>query len=177
VVFGVSFVEAHLDDYDIVAWVRAEDGGVADWAELAAELGRMVEGLTPDERAERALRALEHEQRRWLLVLDNVASPRQLESCCPAAGGGRVLVTSRHRGFADFGPVLAVDVFDEDTAAAYLLRRRPGDEAGARRVARALGGLPLALSHAAAYCSAGTSYTDYLDLIDSLPAGEIFDRS
>jgi tetratricopeptide (TPR) repeat protein len=174
---AARYVEAHLDDYDVIAWIRAEVGGVTDLAELAAELGQVVEGLSPEERAAKALRALEQEQRRWLLVLDNVASPRQLESCCPAAGAGRVVVTSRNRGFGNFGPMLSVDVFDEDTATAYLLRRRPGDEASARRVAQAVGCLPLALSHAAAYCEAGATYREYLELISNLPAAEVFDRS
>jgi hypothetical protein len=42
-------------------------------------------------------------------------------------------------------------------------------------LARALGFLPLALSHAGAYCAAGTSFDDYLELLGSLPAAELFD--
>ena len=37
--------------------------------------------------------------------------------------------------------------------------------------------LPLALSHAAAYCATGTSFDDYLELLDALPAQELFDTS
>jgi hypothetical protein len=79
----------------------------------------------------------------------------------------------------EFVPVLSLDVFDEQTAIAYLIERggRPDDRAGAERVARALGYLPLALSHAAAYCATGTSFDDYLELLDELPAQELFDTS
>ncbi len=41
----------------------------------------------------------------------------------------------------------------------------------------ALGYLPLALSHAAAYCASGTSFDDYLEFLDALPAQELFDTS
>jgi hypothetical protein len=66
-------------------------------------------------------------------------------------------VTSRDRALRQFGPALTVDVFDENTATAYLTERagRPADEQAARELARALGCLPLALSHAAAYCQSG----------------------
>jgi hypothetical protein len=88
-----------------------------------------------------------------------------------------VLVTSRDRALRQFGPVLTVDVFDEDTATTYLTDRagRSGDDRAARRLAKALGCLPLALSHAAAYCQSGTSFTDYLELLDELPAHDLFD--
>jgi tetratricopeptide (TPR) repeat protein len=78
---------------------------------------------------------------------------------------------------AQFGPALAVDVFDEATAVEYLLdiSGRAEDRDGATRVARALGFLPLALSHAGAYCAAGTSFDDYLELLGALPAVELFD--
>jgi len=108
-----------------------------------------------------------------------VATPEQLSHCCPSTGGGRVLVTSRHQGFDDFGPVFRVGVLDSQAAEDYLVERtgRPDDRAGARRVAAALGYLPLALSHAGSYCSAGTSFGDYLELLEALPAAEMFDTN
>jgi len=74
------------------------------------------------------------------LVLDNVAAPEQMRDCCPSSGNGRVIVTTRDRAMAQFGPALAVDVFDEPTAVEYLLARagRQEDRAGAVRLARAL---------------------------------------
>jgi hypothetical protein len=96
----------------VVAWIRAEDGGIGDLSELAAELGLPVARLTPAQRAGRALRWLSYCEERWLLVLDNVATPEQLRDCCPGSGNGRVIVTTRDRAFAQFGPTLCVDVFD-----------------------------------------------------------------
>ncbi|MGH8733941.1 MAG: NB-ARC domain-containing protein, partial [Burkholderiales bacterium] len=97
---AARYVHEHADGYDIVAWIRAEDGGLADLSELAAELGLAVARLTPAQRAGSALRWLNSCQERWLLVLDNVAAPEQLDDCCPAVGNGRVIVTTRDRAMA-----------------------------------------------------------------------------
>ncbi len=174
---AARYVHEHVRDYDIVAWIHAEDGGVAALAELAGVLGVAVAPLTVAERAAEALRWLSACDERWLLVLDNVAGPEQLRDCCPSAGNGRVIVTTRDRGMAQFGAALAVGVFDERTAVDFLLAQAGagGDRAGATRLARALGCLPLALSHAGAYCAAGTSFADYLELLGVLPAADLFD--
>ncbi len=174
---AARYVHERTDRYDIVAWIRAQDGGIAELAELAAKLGQPGEGLSPSERAQFALDRLSESRRPWLLVLDNVESAEQLDGLRPRSGSGRVLVTSRDRALRQFGPVLAVDVLDEATATAYLTKRagRPDDADAARELAAALGHLPLALSHAAAYCESGTTFADYLALLGELPARELFD--
>jgi DNA-binding SARP family transcriptional activator/tetratricopeptide (TPR) repeat protein len=174
---AARYVQQRADGYDLVAWIRAEDGGIADLAQLAAKLGASCDEVSPHELAQLALDWLSDGDLHWLLVLDNVASPENLERCCPRGGRGRVIVTSRDHAMRQFGPLLVVDVLDEDTATAYLTERagRPHDRRAARRLAVALGHLPLALSHAAAYCQSGTSFTEYLALLDDLPARELFD--
>jgi|GEM_PF-2161745 len=173
---AARYVQRSADSYDIVAWIRAQDGGIADLAELVVRLGLPVAGLSPNERAQRALDWLSSSDRRWLLALDNVESPAQLERLLPRGGNGRVLVTSRDRALRQFAPVLAVKVFDEDAATTYLVERagRKDDEEAARVLAGALGCLPLALAHAAAYCDSGTSFGDYHELLAELPARELF---
>ena len=173
---AARYVRQVADDYDVVAWIRAQDGGITDLADLAARLGQPVAGLTPSDRAQRALDWLASSDQRWLLALDNVESPEQLERLLPRGGHGRVLVTSRDRALDQYAPVLAIDVFDEDAATNYLIDRaqRPGDERAARTLAGALGCLPLALTHAAAYCRNGTSFSDYQQRLGALPARELF---
>ena len=176
---AAAYVRAHVEEYEIVAWVGAEDGAIAQLAQLAARLGVGTDELAPSDRAQLTLAYLAECEQRWLLVLDNVTSAEQLAGLLPGSGNGRVLVTSRDRALRQFGPVLTLGVFDEDTATQYLIdgAQRPDDAAAARLVAQALGCLPLALSHAAAYCAAGTSFAAYLQLLEGLPARELFDSN
>jgi tetratricopeptide (TPR) repeat protein len=176
---AARYVQQHAGDYDVVAWIRAEDGGIADLAQLATRLGLPVDELSPSDRAQLARAWLSECRERWLLVLDNIESPQQLEGLVPRGGSGRVLVTSRDRSLRQFGPVLTLDVLDEDSAAAYLMDRagRTGEECAARELARAMGCLPLALSHVGAYCQSGTSFTEYHELLGELPARELFDSN
>jgi len=174
---AARYVHQHADEYDIVAWIHAEDGGIADLSEFAVELGVVAAQLSPAQRAAGALRWLSGCHERWLLVLDNVATAEQLGECCPSTGNGRVIVTTRDRGIAQFGPALSLDVFDERVAVEYLLAQaaRGEDRDGATRLVRALGYLPLALTHAGAYCAAGTTFDDYRELLGTLPVAELFD--
>ncbi len=87
-----------------------------------------------------------------LLVLDNLEDERVLREWQPRAGA-HVLVTSRNTAWsADVTPI-ALHVWPVDVAAEYLRRESArADFTGedARAIAEALGGLPLALAHAAA---------------------------
>jgi hypothetical protein len=134
---AARYVQLHADEYEIVAWIRVEDDGVADLSQLAT-LGAPTAQRSPTERAQQALDWLGETDRSWLLVFDNIDNPQQLERLRPPGGVGRVLVTSRDRALRQFGPVLTLDVFDEDTATRYLpahrAPRRPGR--GARAGAR-----------------------------------------
>jgi len=179
---AAAYVRAHRDEYDIAAWIRAEDGATADLADLAVALALPVAGRTPPERAGDVLAYLSGTRRRWLLVLDNAPGPQALTEL-PASGQGRVLVTSRHRGgYGAFGPELSVDVFDPDTARDYMLARTgrsDAEAADADAVALALGYLPLALAHASAYCasSTGVPFREYLSLLTNLPSQDLFDSN
>ena len=75
---AAHYVEAHCEEYDVVAWIRAEDRGISDLAELAYQIGEPLQDLSPTERADVALEWLANTEHSWLLVLDNVASPRDL---------------------------------------------------------------------------------------------------
>lgn len=174
---AARYVHEHVDAYDIVAWITAEDSAVADLSAFALELKIDVTGLSPADCAAGALRWLEVCDERWLLVLDNVSSAEDLQGCCPRCGNGRVIITTRDRSMAQYATTLEVDVFDESTAVEYLVARarRPDDHEAARRVAVALGCLPLALAHAGAYCQWAVSFDSYLHLLHEMPTRELFD--
>src|SRR5205823_584545 len=103
--------------------------------------------------------------RRCLLVLDNLAEGLTFREWCPTTGTCRVIITSRNQSLASLGTVVQVGVFDTETATSFLLERTSRtDHEGAQAVAMSLGGLPLALGHAAALCRT-IPFSEYLHLL------------
>jgi hypothetical protein len=108
----------------------------------------------------------------WLLILDNADSDdiaREIERFIPAAHHGYVLVTSR---IADWTPAFRierVDVWTVVQSSEFLtqrLARCAADKDNLAQLGSELGGLPLALEHAAAYIAAtGISAGEYLKLL------------
>ena len=207
--------------YRGVWWVRAElqDTLLDDLAALGA---RFIPGL-PDKPEDAALITVDQlaqmrTEKPWLLIYDNADGPSLLRRFTPA-DNAHVLITTRRTGWqGEADEELAVDVFDRDTAIAYLiglsldkltlrqaqgedvapssdliLRRREApsrrmspskhelsnhapqarknDADAAGRLADALHCLPLALSHARAYCWARNwGYDQYIAKLPELIA-------
>jgi tetratricopeptide (TPR) repeat protein/transcriptional regulator with XRE-family HTH domain len=125
----------------------------------------------PDERSARFLAHLA--TRKFLIVLDNARNAGQIRPLIPAAGSSRLLITSRNRlatldmaVHLSLGPLAGAD-------AERLLRAIAGSVIGdteeVAEVVRACGGLPLALTVAAARLRTGTTLDD---LRSSLAPGD-----
>jgi tetratricopeptide (TPR) repeat protein len=134
----------------------------AGLAALAPRLGL----TTQPEQAEQVAAVLAELARldRWLLVFDNAEQPQDLQGFLPRLDEGHVLVTSRNPIWGRVAAPLRVDVLDPPEATAFLLRRTgDADRVAAGDLAGELGGLPLALEQAAAYCEqTSLPLTDYL---------------
>lgn len=133
-------------------WINA-----ASRLEAIADLAKLAKFLDiDDENQERAARNVLLRLgglRDWLLVYDDADDPAMLAGLLPTVGDGEVIVTSRHSGWSRFGEEVHVQPFDVAVAAEFLSERTVGhDPAAAEAVAKDLGGLPLALTLAAAYC-------------------------
>ena len=167
--------------YHGVWWIRAEKSETLldDLVELGS---RFIPGLKemPD-RAEAAHAALDHivqmkAEKPWLLVYDNVEQPGDLEKLTPV-DGAHVLITTRWSDWGKAAAPVKIGVFPADVAAQFLLdSTERTDRAGAEKLAAALGFLPLALDHAAAYCRrTGIAFDTYrelaADLIRKVPKG------
>ena len=164
--------------YPLIWWITAEDQArlQAGLAGLAARLCREIAlaGTTADA-AEWALAWLQAHNR-WLLILDNVSEPGDVEPLLGQLTGGHILVTTRRdTGWDQIADPIRLDVLDP-RAAAELLTTRTGrvggtDRQAAALVAAELGYLPLALDQAAAYITqTRITLADYLQRLRQHPA-------
>ena len=171
--------------YAGVCWCPAETrvGLLSALAGLAVLLGAAAaEEADVEKAAKAALRRLAEQRATWLLIYDNVSSPDEIADLLPSAET-RVLITSRFSDWGGWAEEVALDVLPLEEAVA-LLQRRSGrsDAEGAKVLAKALGNLPLALEHAAAYCKrTQMRFADYAakasSLIVAAPRGEGYPRS
>ena len=143
---------------DLLVWVTATSRTtiLAHYARAAGDVTG-IEDPDPDTGAARFLAWLAGTSRRWLLVLDDVTDPTDLQGLWPpATAAGRVLVTTRRRDAALLAGRTVIDVgaFTPNEASAYLTVKL-GDHSArldeAAELAADLGYLPLALAQAAAY--------------------------
>ncbi|MQY02081.1 hypothetical protein ACRB68_01080 [Actinomadura sp. RB68] len=149
---------------EVLVWVnaRSRDGIISAYAETARELGLVPAGHEDARKAaEKFLVWAETTtDRRWLVVLDDVQRPADVNGLWPPAGtsaaGGRVVVTTRLReaalARADHH-FLEIGIYTPQEADSYLRARleERADAADRRALAGGLGHLPLALAQAAAY--------------------------
>ena len=165
------------DDYAGVWWLnaaRAKDSKSWEGVEKGlVDLGSIfIRGLDQvQDRAAAAHRTLEFIAhggfaKPWLLIYDNVDDAAVLRQWA-AAGNARVLVTSRIGAWGAGVAKVGVAEWDMPDAVAYLLTESGRSDltaADAEAVATALGRLPLALSHAAAYLRENENATAGSDL-------------
>jgi tetratricopeptide (TPR) repeat protein len=171
--------------YAGVCWCPAETrtGILSALAGLAVTLGAAAPEEADVEKAAKAvLRRLAEQRATWLLVYDNVPAPDAIADLLPPAGA-RVLITSRFSDWAELAEEVALDALPLEEAIALLESRTGRSEAeDAKTLAEALGRLPLALDHAAAYCKrTQMRFGDYAakasSLIAAAPRGAGYPRS
>jgi tetratricopeptide (TPR) repeat protein len=182
---AIEYAHRYRKLYAGVCWCPAETrtGLLCALAALAVTLG----AATADEpdvqkAAKAALRRLDEQRATWLLVYDNVASPDEIADLLPSSGA-RVLITSRFSDWGGIADEVPLDVLPPEQATAFLQSRTGrSDPQGARTLADALGYLPLALDHAAAYCKrTQMHFADYASkassLINAAPRSSGYPRS
>ncbi|MEV7285578.1 tetratricopeptide repeat protein [Streptomyces sp. NPDC093252] len=168
---------------DVLVWVRATstDQVISAYAQAAGRL--QLPGLSPDDddsAARLLLRWLAATGRRWLVVLDDIDDPADVRDWWPDSGAGRgwVVATSRRDDAELSGAgraLIRLGLYSDGEARAYFHRRLADaghghlhDPGRAVELARALGYLPLALGHAAAYLiNKRVVMADYLALLEN----------
>ena len=181
---ALEYAYRHVEDYRLIFWLRAEDPTTlaADYADLAAALGLDV-ARAPDQRDRiRAVRDWLDVHDNWLIVFDNAPGAGAVAEYRPRLGRGHVIVTSRDAGWGGTAVADELTALSVADAAAFVCARLDsGDTSAARAVARTLGGLPLALEQACAFCErTGRTLPQYQALLkDKLAAvlrrGDVLD--
>ncbi|WP_338683685.1 tetratricopeptide repeat protein [Streptomyces acidiscabies] len=169
--------EAVRDGTDLVLWTPAGETQQILTAYAQAALRVRLPGCTGEDLsadAQAFMNWLAATERRWLVVLDDITDLDAVDAWWPDSqrGTGWVLATTRLKDPRLTGGSrtrVDVDVYTPDEAADYLTTRLTNDrkphllDDQATALADALGHLPLALSHAAAYMlRENTTCTDYL---------------
>jgi tetratricopeptide (TPR) repeat protein len=182
---AVEYAHRFRGLYAGVCWCPSETrtGLLSALSIVAVNLGASTtEEADVEKAAKAALRRLAEQRATWLLVYDNVPTPDAIGDLLPSAGA-RVLITSRFSDWSELADEVALDVLPLAEAVA-LLEGRAGrkDAVGAKTLAEALGCLPLALDHAAAYCKrVQMRFAEYAtkasSLMDAAPRGAGYPRS
>jgi tetratricopeptide (TPR) repeat protein len=153
---------------DLLVWIQATSraavlSGYA--AATAAATGR-DQASSCESVAAQFLGWLGETSRSWLVVLDDVANPADLDGLWPAGPAGRILVTCADAAAIPRGmQVLPVGLFNSREALSHLMERlsaNPGQRFGAIDLVNAMGLEPTALTQASAViASAPMSCHDY----------------
>ncbi|MEV6303035.1 hypothetical protein AB0M02_26715 [Actinoplanes sp. NPDC051861] len=166
---GKTQLAAHVahamaDRFRIVWWIEAEHRSTIEVS--FRELGRAL-GLGEDPSSTEVLAWLSSLDGAvdWLLIYDNAESPQSLQGLLPTRGSGSVLITTRCHDWPAWASVLRLGPLSDEAAAGLLTGKTAGGDA--RRIARMLGCLPLALRQAAAQIRAGIPLDRYEELLRS----------
>ncbi|WP_331736219.1 NB-ARC domain-containing protein (plasmid) [Streptomyces anulatus] len=171
--------QALADGLELVVWADASETEqvIARYAHAAhcVQLPSVLAGRGAEADARAFLQWLATCQRSWLVVLDDITDPEGMQPWWPPPsfdGRGRVLATTRRQDALLSGggrAVVDIDTYTAEEADTYLRERLRVAHAEhlldshATGLAKALGYLPLALAHAAAYmANEDVSCADYL---------------
>ncbi|MFD5127945.1 FxSxx-COOH system tetratricopeptide repeat protein [Streptomyces olindensis] len=174
---ALEYIYTHQRDYRIICWIPAERESLilAALSSLASQLGVAPAGQDSlgAAAANTAVPAVLEALRtgtpydNWLLVFDNAEDIEAVRGYFPHNGPGKVIVTSRNRGWERVATSLPVNVFERDESI-ELLQKRAKDlpREDADRLAEALGDLPLAVEQAGAWLGVtGMEVDEYLELL------------
>jgi len=156
-------------ELDLLVWIQATSraavlSGYAAATEAAT--GRDHQASSCESVAAQFLAWLGETSRSWLVVLDDLANPADLDGLWPTGPAGRILVTCADAAAIPRGmQVLPVGLFNSREAISHLMERlsaNPGQRFGAIDLINAMGPEPAALTQASAViASAPMSCHDY----------------
>ncbi|HEY8136593.1 MAG TPA: tetratricopeptide repeat protein, partial [Methylocystis sp.] len=161
---AMAYANSRRAEFRVIWRIRARTESTirADLADLAAARSWSAPKSPDADATNAALSRLEQEGKGFLLIYDDAADSDLVRRYLPSRGGAKVIVIfDAHRG--DFGPSIALSPWPKGVGSKFLLAHASAARsADAETLSAALGGLPLAHAHAAAYCKQlGVSFAEY----------------
>jgi tetratricopeptide (TPR) repeat protein len=170
---AAAFAESlwHSGSLDLLVWIPATSRAavLSGYAAATASATGREQASSSESVAAQFLGWLSETSRSWLMVLDDLADPADLDGLWPAGPNGRVLVTCADAAALPRRmQVLPVGPLNSREALGYLMDRlsaNPNQRLGAIDLVRAVGLEPAALHQASAVIASSTmschSYCDY----------------
>lgn len=152
---AARWASRHADGCAPVWWITAHsrasiDDGLAD---LAAALQPSLVTVLPQEQLSEWGRRWLASHSGWLLILDDVTSPADVEPLLARATTGRFLLTSRQStGWHGIAAEMPLDLLALKEAVKLFHQIRGEQDPDTAELCEELGCLPLAVAQAAAYC-------------------------
>ena len=147
---------------DLLVWVQATSRAsvLSGYAAATAAVTARDQAISCESVAAQFLSFLDETSRSWLVVLDDLADPADLDGLWPAGRNGRVLMTCADAAAIPRGvKVLPVGPLNPRETVGYLTARlsaNPGQRLGAIDLIRAMGSEPAALGQAGAVIASST---------------------
>lgn len=173
-ILAAEYARRRQGAFRVVWWISAQtsSGMSASLLKLGIRLGWEAEDYSGDLAVERVLGHLGEDGSGALLIYDNSQDANALRPFLPVAGDAKILVTSNSHSWRAIAEPIQIGVWPKGIGAEFLVRRtgRDKERLAAEALSDTLGGLPLALEQAAAYCDqCSVGIAEYHRLFDVSP--------
>lgn len=170
---AIEYAERHRSDYRVIIWARAQtpETLVTDFAALAGILSLPERDSLYMSIAVGSVLTWLANNTGWLLILDDAGEPAMARAYATFSDNGHTLLTTRQAGFDDFSRRHELPRLDQQTSRELIRSLITVDDEVARLLARAGGGLPLALRLNAGRLK-GSSRMAEDELIDTVLPGD-----
>ncbi|OPX45117.1 regulatory protein AfsR [Ruminiclostridium hungatei] len=171
---AIEYAYRYAGQYNCIWFINAESKETlfSDLLKFAENrCGADLEEATPDSVIE-AVWTWTDGNSGWLFIFDNAEDYSMIVKYLPKnnAGQGNVLITSRNEFWDKTGSrAFKVDIYSEEEAVQFLHNRTgiENDDEKAKAMNKILGGLPLALEHAAAYIAENEiTFAKYIEMFN-----------
>ncbi|MBY5904149.1 tetratricopeptide repeat protein [Rhizobium leguminosarum] len=171
---AVAYAERQSHHLRATWWVRAEseESMKSDIVSLGLQLGWVPAREDEEAALSKVLERLCVEGNDILLIYDSATTSGSIRPFLPRTGAAKILVTSNSHAWRSVGQPYEIKAWAAQTGCEYLIGRTGyfGQSDEALNLSERLGGLPLALEQAGAFCERlEISFSEYLFRFDASP--------